>query len=592
MIPDNLQGHIVDTPADADRFTAWLTSRLAADTPLAIDSETTGLEWWTPSFTRLVTISDDTEGYAIPTEWHGRLIHYSLRQIADASNPIIFQNAKFDQHAFQTMGWPVVPWHRVEDTKLLLHLRRSDLSSSLKGPQTADLLGKWVYRGQSELRKFMNTHKHTWASIPVDTPEYWVYGILDTIITRRLWDALADVRAEFLAPYDRERAYQAVMFEVEQRGILLDATYTKTLSEDLAHQAEQELTFLRANGLANPNSQKQLVALLEEDFGWVPTTFTDTGQPATDKHVLAMLAETGGLQAEVVESLIKYKRALKFKVSYADQFLARKDRLGRVHPDINTLGAKTGRSSVRNPALQTLPSGDPLIRRCLKADPGFEWYSLDFSNQEPRALAHYGQSAELARYFTEGDGHGSIHDFVAAELFGPNYTKDQRAVAKAFGLGRSYGAGPATLAKASGLSESAVTSVLPAYDALTGLDKLNDMVYGIAADRQPHPYIVTSGGRRVYSHPEESFKLVNYLMQGSGADMLKDAVIALAKTDLIDYLLLPVHDELCFQFPREGSFLYAEEAARIMSEAADQFIVPMPVDITGPGRSWGALYDA
>lgn len=588
MIPGEPQAHLVDTPADVDRFNAWLTSRLDANVPLALDSETTGLEWWTPSFTRLVTISDDNEGYAIPTEWHGRLIHYSLRQIADASNPIIFQNAKFDQHAFATMGWSIVPWHRVEDTKLLLHLRRSDLSSSLKGPQTADLLGKWIYNGQSELRKFMNTHKHVWASIPVDTPQYWVYGVLDTIITRRLWDALAGIRAAFLTAYDRERAYQAVMFEVEQRGILLDSTYTKNLSEDLAKQAEQELTFLRANGLANPNSQQQLVALLEEDFGWVPTTFTDTGQPATDKHVLAMLAETGGLQAEVVESLIKYKRALKFKVSYADQFLARKDRLGRVHPDINTLGAKTGRSSVRNPALQTLPSGDPLIRRCLKADPGFAWYSLDFSNQEPRALAHYGQSAELTRYFTQGDGQGSIHDFVAAELFGPGYTKAERSIAKAFGLGRSYGAGVATLAVASGLQESEVRAVLPKYDQLMGLEALNKAIEKNCAGRDPAPFVVTHGGRRVFAHPDKLYTLVNFLMQGSGADMTKDAAIRLDEHGYGDNILLPVHDEICFEIPRDEPDMI-RDIAKVMQD--DTYAVPMPTDVSGPGNSWGDLYD-
>ena len=51
-------------------------------------------------------------------------------------------------------------------------------------------------------------------------------------------------------------------------------------------------------------------------------------------------------------------------------FLAAADPAGRVHPQVNTLRAKTARMSITNPALQTLKKHDPRLRRCFTADPG------------------------------------------------------------------------------------------------------------------------------------------------------------------------------------------------------------------------------
>ena len=52
--------------------------------------------------------------------------------------------------------------------------------------------------------------------------------------------------------------------------------------------------------------------------------------------------------------------------------------------------------------------------------------------------------------------------------------------------------------------------------------------------------------------------------------------------------MVPVHDEVCFAFPKGEEFL-AEQAAEIMFD--DSFSVPMPVDIEGPAKSWGHIYD-
>lgn len=594
-MPD-IDVRLVRTIDDIADFMDWLDDRLARREILAIDTETTGLKWWTYSFTRLWQVGDDVSGWAIPVEWWGKVIAAAMEKITRARVEVVFQNAAFDMHAMEQAGWDVPDWSLVHDTKFLLHLRRSSLSRALKGRQTADLLGGWIFMGQNALKKrakelgfkVTGSDQDYWMRMPVDEDVYWGYGVLDTSMTRLLWDALQDVRVEFSEAYERERRYQQIMFRAEKRGIRIDVNYTIELQERLQRVMDQELHFLQANGLANPNSNTQVLALLEEDYGFVPWEFTETGNASVNKGVLAELAKAGGMQEDVIVSLINYKRARKWKSTYADTFLDRLDWDGFVHPSINTMAARTGRSSIQGPALQTLPSRDPMIRRCVLAPKRHSWFSIDYSNQEPRTLAHYGQSPQLLKYFTEGDGTGSIHDFVAEQMFGSGYTKPQRSAAKIFGLSRSYGAGAEKMAAASGLPLAEVQAILPTYDDLMGLTGLTAAIMETAAERQPEPYITTSGGRRSYSDTEKEYTLVNYLMQGSGADMLKDAVCRLDDEGLADYIMVPVHDEICFAFPKGEEFL-AEQAAEIMHD--DSFSVPMPVDVEGPAKSWGHIYD-
>lgn len=583
---------LVRTGDDVGEFMEWLEARLGE--PLAIDTETTGLEWWTYSFTRLWQIGDHESGWAIPASWWGKVIEGAMHKIVRAGTKVIMHNAKFDMHAMEVMGWEIPNWANIVDTTVLMHLERSDLSRGLKGKHAANLLGGWIYSGKDLLNKVAKdtyglSPTDKWKHIPVDEDAYWAYGVMDTVQTRLVYDKLRHIETTFADQVQREMHYMQIMYRAEQRGIRVDEKYTLELQAKLAAEVERDLFYLQANGLDNPNSNDQVVDLFETDFGFVPWEFTDKGNPSVNKNVLAVLAKAGGLQTDVVEALIRYKRNVKWKGTYVDRFITSSDLHGFVHPSVNTMAARTGRSSIGSPPLQTLPSRDPMIRRCLLPPSKHDWYSLDYSNQEPRTLAHYGRSPRLLKYFTEGDGTGSIHDFVATEMFG-NYSKEQRSLAKIFGLSRSYGAGAQTMSQASGLAIDEVQRLLPSYDSLMGLEQLNRQIEEVAQGRMPLPFVTTAGGRRVYADEDKTYTLVNFLMQGSGADMLKDAAIRLDLAGLSDSILVPVHDELTFGFPRgEEGRLMAEEARYLMQ--TDEFLVPMPVDIDGPAKSWGHIYD-
>jgi DNA polymerase I-like protein with 3'-5' exonuclease and polymerase domains len=95
----------------------------------------------------------------------------------------------------------------------------------------------------------------------------------------------------------------------------------------------------------------------------------------------------------------------------------------------------------------------------------------------------------------------------------------------------------------------------------------------------------------VYADPDEVYKLTNYLMQGSGADLAKMAAIEMENHGLADLIVVSVHDEYCFSLPKDEGPGLAEDLRAIMAGLGDSLAVKLPVDVDGPGRSWGALYE-
>jgi DNA polymerase-1 len=81
---------------------------------------------------------------------------------------------------------------------------------------------------------------------------------------------------------------------------------------------------------------------------------------------------------------------------------------------------------------------------------------------------------------------------------------------------------------------------------------------------------------------------VNYLIQGSAADIFKQTVVDLDRAGLAEHLILPVHDEAVFDVP-EGE---VEEVARAVVEVfeADRgWTVPLTAGSDILDR-WGDKY--
>ena len=597
-LPDyaaNWEIRLVDTQQDVDDFLSWVDG---LDSMISIDTETNGLEWTQRVFTRLVQFGDDRCGWAVPTLWWGRPLTRALQTIRDKEIPVAFWNASFDMHALESDGFPVPHWHKAHDGYVMHHLLAPHLRHGLKY-SAGEELGRWATSGETSLKHQMATNGWTWETVPVDLPIYWQYGVIDTLITQKMVRTLGPRVSEagMLPAYEREMHALSVMYRAEVRGMRVDHKHAASTRREWLDRAVVLKDRMAAEGLTNPNSTQQVAGVFKE-LGWAPEDFTETGQEVVDKVVLAWLAEQWPTLAN---DIVEYKRLTKWVGSYLTPFA---ESGGRVHPGINTLRAKTGRMSITSPALQTLPSGGSAgaIRRCVLPEPGCELWAIDYDGQEARIFANLSGDTGMAAAYNAGD---DLYTHVARIVWNDESivkSDPRRKVAKVILLAFTYGAGLDRLAEASGLPYVEVERFVkvlfarfPSVRALTGDHALGGNDPGEPAREAVRnladtglSYVMTTGGRR-FSMPEgEAYKAVNGIMQGSGADVLKAAIVRLDRAGLGEHIVVPVHDEVVFSFPKGEGEAMAAEAARMMTD--NDWDIPLTVDVTGPMKNWGESY--
>lgn len=571
----DLNFYLVDTPDDVQNFATWLTGRCNQNTPIAIDTETSGLNWWEPNFLRMIQFgTSEGLGWALPYSWHPRVAAWAMGMVRSSGVPAIFHNVKFDMHALESEGLPLPEWRNTHDTMILHHLD-SPLSRHALKSIAMELFGAWAGDGQALLHQFMMKRGYTWANIPLDEPLYWGYGVIDTILTAKLFDHLTQGgHDDFLShntAYDREMSYQRIMYSAEKRGLRIDVDYASRLREVWRQEAECAAQQLKDLGIKNPNSNRQVEQALRA-HGWEPQEFTETGQALLDKSVLATLA-----QYPHTELLIEYKQITKWSATYLDPFVSSG---GRVHPTIRTMQARTGRSSITGPPLQTLPH-TPHIRRAVLPEEGDKLWAIDYAGQEYRILAALSKDPAWLEVFLHGDG--DPHQMVA------DITGLDRTPAKNFNFAKIYGAGPDKLAAMTGLTPNQVKHFLDLYaNRFPGVDRFTS---NLESEAFHNDYKVpTRGGRMVQCYPDQLYAITNYVIQGSGADVLKEAACRLDASGLSEYIVLPVHDELIFSFPVDGGTPLAREAADIMTNT-DWYDVPLVAEAEGPFENWGQKYE-
>lgn len=585
---DNASLRKVDTVDEAAEFLRWLGERRSI---LAIDTETTGLEWWTPDFLRLVQFGDSGTGWVVSgREWKG-VVRAALSAYI---GPVVFHNANFDLHALESAGLPL-PQGAIHDTKIMDALVTPLASHSLK-PMSDRLLGREASMGQAMLKGHFARDKVSWDTVSEDDPAYWGYAALDTVLTARIADILLpQVQTDV---YDVEMAAQEVLYRAERRGLGLDLPYTETLWQEWELELNRLGQELADFGVGNPNAARQIRAALEEYEKWEPEYWTPTGEAVLDDKVLRSL---GG---DIGPRVLRFRRLRKWRSAYVGRFLSGRDAQGRIHPSINTLRARTGRMSITSPALQTLPGkksgGATTIRDCIVPAPGSSLLAVDYDGQELRVFAAYSGDAALIDAVTNNP---DPHRWVASRVYGvpeEQVTSVQRETAKNVQYARIYGAGVNKMvetANANPKVEEKVTAAdierfLALYDAaLPGVSRFMESVDAVARQRLADdgaPWVRSWGGRRLEAEPDKIYTLTNYLIQGSCADLLKRKIVALDSAGLGDYIALPVHDELLFEIPDTVFDDARTEIAQIMH--SDDFAVPLTVHPSEALTRWGDAY--
>ena len=561
---------LVETMDELNAFWRWLGERRPI---LAIDTETTGLNWWEPGFLRTTQFGDGDNAWVIPQAWYGKAVKDAVENY---TGPIVGQNIKFEAHAFESAGIKM-PMGNLHDTQFLGWLSNPAERAGLK-PLSIKHVDPRAGFPEYLKNRYFKTNKVSWDTVPVDAMPYWFYGGWDPIITARLWEKLQGYRG---AAYDLEMALLPLVCRMESAGMRVDHEYVSTTRSAWRTEMDELLVALQQYGLANPNSGPQVEAALKGE-GWEPEEFTKTGRAKLDNGILL------GIPHEIGDLVIQYKRLSKWDSTYLRN-LQKWDDNGVVHANIKQCEARTGRMAVVNPPLQTQPRG-PIIRNCFIPGEGNQLLTVDYAQIELRLLAHFSQDATMIAQFRAGE---DLHNMLATAIYGSGFTSEQRSTAKNSWFAKAYGAKVETFAESAGVPVEQAQAIYDGLDeTYPGIRQFQDLCIETGKTRlreEGRGYIRLDDGTELPADDDAQYALVDFALQGTAAKILKRASVSLDNAGFGDFMRMFVHDEVIFEIPTD---LVAEVQPEIEAIMTDAYTYAVPVLVEGtlcPG-SWGSKY--
>jgi DNA polymerase-1 len=579
-----VQLHLVDSFDEAWEFMHWLEGM----DEVAVDTESTGLVRGT-DFVRMTQVGGVDEGWAIPHHRWSGLVVDMLRKFTGRYD---MHNAKFDTGMLGHDGIEF-PRERIDDTMVMSHILEPNMSSALK-TQARRFVDEAAASAQVSLDVAINGRGGwTWATVPIEYGPYWQYGALDAVLTARLKEHHWPLMQPYLRAYDLEMAYTWLAERMENHGMRVDQAYALERQVKFNEFVERAAAWVLANYGVSAGSNQAIIKILQE-AGYTFDKLTESGALALDKEVL------GGIDHPLATTVLQRRQLQKMSSTYLKHFIADADADGFIHPDIRTLGARTGRSSISRPSLQNLPTKSEAnraaesVRNCVIASEGNSLMFCDFDQIEMRLLAHLSGDAGLRQAFLDP---GDFFCNLGGQIFGdPDFQKKdpRRRLVKNGSYAKIYGAGIPKMARTLGVPEATMRFVMGQFDAnYPGVNRFQRAVESKAWERQKTegvPYALSSlTGRRHVADVNKVYALLNFLIQGTAAEALKIKLLELDAAGLGDYMVIPVHDEIVLDVPVDLVDDAAQTLRRTMNDET-MFSVPVSASVA-TGERWGTKED-
>jgi DNA polymerase-1 len=418
--------------------------------------------------------------------------------------------------------------------------------------------------------------------------------------------------------YDRERRLFPLVYGGTCRGIRIDRStldHHTTVYGKCLDIAEDRLSSVLGISRDALDHDESLADGLEASGAVTEWTLTKTGKRSMSKDNLKIARPD-------VKILMDYRSGLQTCLqTFMRPWLEFSKHDGRLHPNWNQVrqmrgaggfkGTQTGRLSSDSPNFQNVPTqftdafGAPLpvpeglhplpqLRVYCLPEIGHVWLKRDFSSQEIRILAHFedGSLCEAYKVNPELDPHQMARDLINS-MIGVMYARKD---VKITGFSIIYGSGVNGLSGQLGRPYHEAAEIKDAYlSAMPGVRELMRDVQRRGRSKEP---IRTWGGRIYYAEPSKevdgrvwdfSYKLLNYLIQGSAADQTKESLCDwytgrdLSKESIF---LATVHDEINISAKEE----YWREEMKFLRDCmnADRFDVPM-LSEGFVGKNWCEL---
>jgi len=389
----------------------------------------------------------------------------------------------------------------------------------------------------------------------------------------------------------------AVLAAMEDAGVKIDTYRMGEITARLADRLEE--LEAKAYELAGEEfmigSTQQVARILFEKLQLTPGRKGKTGY-STDTRVLRTIRHEHEIVA-VLEEWREYSKLLNTYLGPLPSLISDED--GRLHTHFNQTVASTGRLSTSNPNLQAIPIRTDLgkeIRSAFVAESGHRLLSADYSQIELRILAHVSGEPKLREAFARGE---DIHTATAVEVLGKDpaeLTSADRSIAKMINFGIVYGISAFGLSENLEIPREEAQAYIDAY--LARFPHVQDFIQRTIEQAKRDGYATSLLGRRrptpeIRASNRQTRSLgerlaVNFVMQGSNADIIKKAMIAIHRRLREEgrgaRLVLQVHDELLLEVP-DAEIGPVKELVRAEMCAAYPLDPPLAVDV-GAGDDW------
>jgi DNA polymerase I-like protein with 3'-5' exonuclease and polymerase domains len=501
----------------------------------------------------------------------------------------------------------VPPWHCYHDTMFLLflcqpHSRELGLKKAANKylnmpPEEQDAVKLWILThkraleaqfpeilliGQDKNGKNGGIKPSTAGAFIAYAPGHVVEPYCNGDVERTLGlfpPLMKEVLERGMGPaYDRERQIMPILLRNEKEGIRVDEP---ALSRDReVFEAAQEKAdawlrkALKAPTLELNNDENTADALYKAD-AVTEWSYTKTGRLSVSKANLRLKH----FRDQKVAAAYSYRQRC---ATILETFIRPWQRFstdGWMHTNWNqvrqaktagndTGGTRTGRPSSDNPNFLNMPKKFkeeglseylfpkhlsvpelPKVRDYILPDsPGHVLGRRDYNQQELRILAHFEDGALLAEYLR--NPRLDVHEFLMLKIINDLGINVDRAITKQLNFGYIYGQGMGSLAEK---MDREVDEVKKFRDAqMIALPGLKDLSETIKARSRAGEPIRTWGGREYFKEEpvlwngrwlDFTYKLLNYLIQGSAADVTKESLIRYDAIRKEGRFALTVYDE-------------------------------------------------
>jgi len=448
----------------------------------------------------------------------------------------------------------------------------------------------------------------------------------DKMIEYNLQDCRATLNLYYAQEPKLSKVYDAYMVDVrltplviqmKKLGVRIDRQAMQKLTDTIQADLDSKIKVLEDTygiSIGMVASPKQLDKRLNE-MGIHSPVYTSTGAESWGAEAMARLMHYPVIP--LITEIKGYKKLLETYMhgGMADAILSD----GRIHctfsPNKREYGGTvTGRFACSKPNLQQIPARDKAVghsygqdmRALFLPEEGCMMAALDYSQIEYLLLGHFAQGQQ-AEWFREQANAGVDFHTVAMKATGI----PSRSVVKTFNYGVIYGMGWKTaLEKNYVLFEKLAAEHNQTIEQFT-LDTFNnyhaklpvirDTMKVVQNIAKMQGYVMTIGGR--YQHKPKPqydpatgkindfmYKMLNKLIQGSAADILKFALLNAWDSGIFNVLKmhLTVHDEnvVSVPFNKEGCDACVELKHIMDMSFHDQLKVPMKAACE-LGPNWG-----